>query len=477
MNDEEALLREIRKDLDEDIIRLAYADWLQDTKPGSTQVDHDLADFIRTQIKLANTPPLTRTHAELQAETNKLLKKHRLTWLRGAFPGVPTKTLEEMQDDFTFERGFPSRLRVIKENFQNVLEHAGGLFNGTCIDTLDVRHIFGFLPTLMKRLDEEQEKAGQAGGAWKPPRFATIVLEIFLAGPVGFFGWAGAYSDPATANVDELNALATRPEFSKLRMLRINNDSAEGEYTAAFGRLMSSPNMAHLQRLELGSMLSDNSPLSLHGCTLPALRYFGMFSEEHEFGNKESLPTAEVHTGRVQNGPRNPVFESLEFVDFSGTASSYGEDTHERRTQICDTLINAWCEHCPKLKGMALSREILYDASDAALNKLVHKVETLRVDGTGGGAEAVAVGITANIRRMLAQTHSASTLKELQITGVRLTTGHAKQLLDQLPKGAWLNAELTETQNKAAAEVLNRMDARREPTLAASPPPPPPPPP
>jgi uncharacterized protein (TIGR02996 family) len=118
--DEQAFLVSIAADLIDDTKRLAYADWLQDIKPNSTQADHDRAEFIRIQISLATgfdyasnipgnrgkllTPEVAVTFA---APENELLDLHRDAWEARIRQDLPNSCI-----DVTFHRGFPTYVTV-----------------------------------------------------------------------------------------------------------------------------------------------------------------------------------------------------------------------------------------------------------------------------------------------------------------------------------------------------------------------------
>src|SRR3954469_2476241 len=86
--DERALFHAVLDDPEDDLPRLAYADWL-DEHGGET--DHARAEFIRLQIELDGLErppgPETTSHRKpLSARISALLKAHRKHWeapLRG----------------------------------------------------------------------------------------------------------------------------------------------------------------------------------------------------------------------------------------------------------------------------------------------------------------------------------------------------------------------------------------------------------
>jgi uncharacterized protein (TIGR02996 family) len=93
--DDRALLAAVLSDPDDDLPRLAYADWLDE------HGDDDRAEFIRGQIELARTPAADDRHAQLLARCRQLEERCRADWVAGCPPGVVVGD---------FERGFPRRV-------------------------------------------------------------------------------------------------------------------------------------------------------------------------------------------------------------------------------------------------------------------------------------------------------------------------------------------------------------------------------
>src|SRR4051794_37823654 len=90
MSDEPALLRAVRDDPDDDLPRLAYADWLEE------KGERPRAAFIRAQLQRARLPWEDDRQAELQATERRLLIEHGLDWMP---PEVPITSVR-------FRRGF-----------------------------------------------------------------------------------------------------------------------------------------------------------------------------------------------------------------------------------------------------------------------------------------------------------------------------------------------------------------------------------
>jgi uncharacterized protein (TIGR02996 family) len=114
MSDRDALLAAILADPADDTARLVFADCLTENGEG------DRGEFIRVEVELARTPPLTeddeRRRKVLLTRRDELFKQHSRAWLE---PFVPHAR------DVKFERGFVQSLEVPGNLF---LQHAGRWF-------------------------------------------------------------------------------------------------------------------------------------------------------------------------------------------------------------------------------------------------------------------------------------------------------------------------------------------------------------
>lgn len=99
--DEQAFLKAICDQPDDDTVRLVYADWLEE------QGRSALGEFIRAEVELAHTPPGTdedeRRRAVLFARRAELLKGHATAWLEPFRPFARKDA---------FERGFVRTVEV-----------------------------------------------------------------------------------------------------------------------------------------------------------------------------------------------------------------------------------------------------------------------------------------------------------------------------------------------------------------------------
>jgi uncharacterized protein (TIGR02996 family) len=114
--DEEAFVRAILEDPDEDAVRLIFADWLEER--GSPR-----AEFIRLQCALARLPEGQR-RGELLEREQQLLRQYEAVW---AAP------LLGLVDEWEFRRGFVEKIRIIPVAF---VARAEGIFRRA-----PVRHV------------------------------------------------------------------------------------------------------------------------------------------------------------------------------------------------------------------------------------------------------------------------------------------------------------------------------------------------
>src|SRR4051812_47688067 len=96
----DALLQEILEHPDDDVPRLVYADWLDDT---GGQPEQARAEFIRLQVLLAGLPGEDERRPELEARERRLRKRHARAWLGPMRLDV---------HDCAFERGFVVHLSL-----------------------------------------------------------------------------------------------------------------------------------------------------------------------------------------------------------------------------------------------------------------------------------------------------------------------------------------------------------------------------
>lgn len=114
MHDEETFLKDISAEPENDFLRLAFADWLEERdRPGDTE----RAEFIRVQCELAKMTSGDPRRQEFEKKEAALLKAHENEWAR---------PLRDLVSAVEFRRGFPYHVEIKAASF---LEHAENLFS------------------------------------------------------------------------------------------------------------------------------------------------------------------------------------------------------------------------------------------------------------------------------------------------------------------------------------------------------------
>jgi uncharacterized protein (TIGR02996 family) len=101
-----ALYRAIVADPGDDVSRLVYADWLEESG------DADRAEFIRTQVRLARMNAWDEGYTELRLRADRLAREHGETW--ATFPGGRRSKHPFGRNDLV--RGFVGRVEVLSHH-------------------------------------------------------------------------------------------------------------------------------------------------------------------------------------------------------------------------------------------------------------------------------------------------------------------------------------------------------------------------
>jgi uncharacterized protein (TIGR02996 family) len=110
MPSQKAFLQAIVAEPDDDVHRLAYADWLDD------HGEPDRAEFIRLQCRMAPLSEDDEVYWECNVREEQLLEQHEKRWAAG---------LEGVAENWGFRRGFVERLQIETTSF---LPQAEALF-------------------------------------------------------------------------------------------------------------------------------------------------------------------------------------------------------------------------------------------------------------------------------------------------------------------------------------------------------------
>lgn len=225
MPPEDAFLRAILADPDDDAPRLIYADWLDENG------DSDRAEFIRLQIALAAGAKGDPRRPELTRRERQLLGAHGREW---AAP-VAGKGLS-----WTFRRGFIEGVNVAAPTF---LSRAADLFAAA-----PIRHV---------RLVSIGPNAPRLAACPALARVASLDLAGCRPGP------------------GQLAVLLASPYLTRLETLNLRND---GLWSSGVEVLVQSRVLASLTRLELGNnQLHDAGAVRLAACPrLTRLRRLGL---------------------------------------------------------------------------------------------------------------------------------------------------------------------------------------------------------
>jgi uncharacterized protein (TIGR02996 family) len=228
MDHEQAFLKAISEEPQDNTHRLVFADWLEERgRPG----DADRALFIRTQIALAGKRWLTREEPlmdnsaalgtltpkqwlPLQEREHKLLKQHRSEWLRTLRAVVPSLRDNEV----AFARGFPD---AVFFHCVEDLGHAGEL---AAIAPLQA---MGFYRPNSNMGYEELQALVDS------PQLHHLTRLDLSHNPIGN-GW--------------VESLADLPQLRNLTHLNLNFSSIGAEGVRA---LAASPQLHHLTHLNL----------------------------------------------------------------------------------------------------------------------------------------------------------------------------------------------------------------------------------
>jgi uncharacterized protein (TIGR02996 family) len=133
MTQNEAFLAAIRKEPDDDVPRLVYADWLED------HGDLDRAEFIRLQVARAARPAFNPLPNHLLKREQDLLALHKKSW------AAPVQRLAEPG---RFTRGFIEEAKIAPEE---LLRHGDALLAATPLRRLTLRFDMEMPPVLNRR--------------------------------------------------------------------------------------------------------------------------------------------------------------------------------------------------------------------------------------------------------------------------------------------------------------------------------------
>lgn len=251
---ESALLAAIRDEPEDDLPRLAYADWCEE------QGNTDRAEFIRAQVELSHGVRDRGRSVELLRRLRELNAAHRAEWLG---------PLRKWAAEAIFERGLVAYLSLSAADF---LAHGREILAAHPVTRLHLHGAADLVADLaageflagMTALDLRENPLGDRGAitlAGSPGLARLRFLDLRTAG----VGAAGA------------RALASSPHLGELTSLDLGGNSLGDEGVEAFTGAMRLPKLA---RLDLSrNNLTSASARCLAACgklgTLEVLRLPG----------------------------------------------------------------------------------------------------------------------------------------------------------------------------------------------------------
>lgn len=210
MNDA-AFLDAIAEAPDDDLTRLAYADWLEENGDGDRPAR---AELIRVQCEADRLPEWDRRRGPLLRRAKKLIKEHGRAWLPPAKKGLPRKK-------WTFRRGFVDYVETKASSFER-----------------EAKQLFEAAPLL--RAVRFPEASNEIAFLLESPLVARLT-EIDLSQMCTCGGCRIG---------EEQRLLFASPLVAGLRVLRLQGNRVDDETARA---LAESPHLANLRNLDLSN--------------------------------------------------------------------------------------------------------------------------------------------------------------------------------------------------------------------------------
>ena len=206
MTDEQALLKAIAEQPDEDTPRLAFADWLDESGGAS---NHARAEFIRVQVELATATDPERIR-NLRRREAEAWQPHRYAW-RAAIPAVPGINWRG------YDRGFLTAIDA--DQMQDFVAHADTLFAAAPVQSVRILRARPRVTSALANL----------------PRLDWLrSLDL---------------TDCEVLTDEDVDLLASSPGVKNLRVLRLGRNWLTARTPFVLAR---SGNLRNLRRLDLG---------------------------------------------------------------------------------------------------------------------------------------------------------------------------------------------------------------------------------
>ncbi|MCI0462297.1 MAG: TIGR02996 domain-containing protein [Gemmataceae bacterium] len=249
MKQEEALLRAVLEDPDDEGVRLVYADWLEE------HGEQARAEFIRVQVELAQLPPYDPPRFDLERRARQLLAGHEAEWA-GA--------LASMVMRWEFRRGLVEKVHLEADRF---LASSDTLFR-----LAPVRHVqfegqpdwrpeWFRCPALARLTGLDLTLVGlyEAGARALAASEYLVNLQTLGLGGTNIT-WSGGELEAQTW--DGLDALAGSPYLMSLTALDLAGNTLSEFSPAGIRLLIDSPRRARLTSLSLEGTFVDIQALT-----------------------------------------------------------------------------------------------------------------------------------------------------------------------------------------------------------------------
>ncbi len=240
MSERDALLSAILADPADDISRLVFADWLEET---AAPVASARARFIRLQIELAHGTPdedYPQHASEITEELDALVARWARAWLAELPPPVAKAVWKQRLGAGAFRRGFVDGVTLSADVF---LRTAPELFAAAPVTSLHLQGGESDVKALFASAYLHRLRAVRLSGGWDGNRIARRIAECSDLGAVRELDLSGC-----RLNAHGAYALARATALEKLAVLRVRHNRL---YEAGIATLALAPTLAALTQLDV----------------------------------------------------------------------------------------------------------------------------------------------------------------------------------------------------------------------------------
>jgi uncharacterized protein (TIGR02996 family) len=240
MSERDALLSAILDDPADDVARLIFADWLEET---ARPVAAARARFIRLQIELARGTPeqqFPERAAEITEELDALAARWTRAWLTELPPAVAKAVWTQRLGAGAFRRGFVDGVTLGADVF---LWTAPALFAAAPVTELHLHGGFGHTNALLASPYLHRLRAVRLSGGWDGDQIARRLVRCPELGAVRELDLSGCRLTDLGAR-----ALALARVLKPLAVLRVRWNRLTG---SGIDALATAPALAGLDRLDV----------------------------------------------------------------------------------------------------------------------------------------------------------------------------------------------------------------------------------